>query len=302
MYLTASELARRWVPNWSRLARLHRSGPLRAFLGANLIAVVVILIRAQGWLQPVELVIYDALRVAWAGDEPNSRVLLVGADEHDIRHYSWPLRDGDLADLLERIASWKPRMIGVDIYRDFPRPPGTERLDATLTRHPEIIWVFKLSDVDHPEIPPPPPLAGSDRAVLADTLSDPGRVVRRGLLFADDGKDQYTAMGMALALGYLKPEGIELQPGPDGSLQLGKAVIAALDDTRGPYIRVEPGTSRLMVVSRGANPGWAELHDRCQPLQAGRSQSLSQLQIAGPARAREPASNRPLLVKKICYG
>ena len=110
------------------------------FLGANLIAVVVILIGVQGWLQPVELVINDALRVAWAGDEPNSRILLVGASEQDIQHYSWPLRDGDLADLLERIASWKPRMIGDDIYPiDFLRPPGTEQLDATLARHPEII-------------------------------------------------------------------------------------------------------------------------------------------------------------------
>src|SRR6516165_725806 len=107
MSITAGELARRWVPNWSRLARLHRSGPLRAFLGANLIAVVVILIRAQGWLQPVELVIYDALRVAWAGHEINNRILLVSVSETDIGRLrdKWPLRDGDLADLLEHIAS-----------------------------------------------------------------------------------------------------------------------------------------------------------------------------------------------------
>jgi len=128
MSATAGELARRWVPSWARVARLQRGGPLRALLGANLIAVAVILIRAQGWLQPVELVIYDALRVAWAGNEPSSRVVLVGASEHDIWHYRWPLCDGDLADLLERIASWKPRIIGVDIYRDFPLPPGSDRL------------------------------------------------------------------------------------------------------------------------------------------------------------------------------
>jgi CHASE2 domain-containing sensor protein len=50
--------------------------------------------------------------VAWAGNQPSSRILLVGASERDIGHYSWRLRDGDLADLLERIASWKTRMIG----------------------------------------------------------------------------------------------------------------------------------------------------------------------------------------------
>jgi adenylate cyclase len=251
MSSTAAEPARRWVPNWSRLARLQRSGPLRALLGANLIAIVVILIRAQGWLQPLELVIYDALRVAWAGNEPSGRILLVGADEQDIRHYSWPLRDGDLADLLERIASWKPRMIGVDIYRDFPRPPGSDRLDATLARHPEIVWGFKLRDVDRAEIPPPRQLAGTDRAVLADTISDPGRVVRRGLLFADDGRVQYAAMGMALALGYLAPDGIALQPGPHDSLLLGKAVIAPLDETSGPYIGVDSRGYQLLMDYRG---------------------------------------------------
>jgi len=215
----------------------------------------IFLLWDYGGLQPFELLVYDALRVAWAGNEPSSRVLLVGATEQDIQHYRWPLRDGDLADLLERIASWKPRMIGVDIYRDFPRPPGTERLDATLARHPEIVWVFKLRDAEHPEIPPPQPLVGTDREVLADTISDPGRVVRRGLLFADDGKDQYTAMGMALALGYLAPEGIRLQPGPDNSLRLGKSVIAPLDDTRGPYIRVDSrGYQTLMDYRGGAQP------------------------------------------------
>jgi len=252
MSATAGELARRWVPSWARVARLQRGGPLRALLGANLIAVAVILIRAQGWLQPVELVIYDALRVAWAGNEPSSRVVLVGASEHDIWHYRWPLCDGDLADLLERIASWKPRIIGVDIYRDFPLPPGSDRLEATLARHPEIVWVFKLRDADRPGIAPPQQLADTDRAVLADTISDPGgRVVRRGLLLADDGKDQYAAMGMALALGYLAPEGIGLQLGPDDSLQLGKAVIAPLDDTRGPYIRVDSGGYQMLMDYRG---------------------------------------------------
>src|SRR5206468_3680238 len=98
---------------------------------------------------------------------------------------------------------WKPRAIGVDIYRDFPRPPGSERLEKTLEQHPEIVWAFKLRDGDHPEIPPPRILRGTERAVLADTIPDPGGVARRGLLYADDGKDQYTAMGMALALAYL---------------------------------------------------------------------------------------------------
>jgi adenylate cyclase len=253
MSITASELVRRWAPNWRQLARLQRSGPLRAFLGANLIAVAVILIHSQGWLQPAELVIYDAFRVAWAGEEVNSRILLVSVSEGDIKRLrdKWPLSDGDLAELLNRIAGWKPRVIAVDIYRDFPRRPGSEQLTQTLAQHPNILWGFTLGDEDHQGIPPPRQLAGTDRAVLADIVTDPGRVVRRGLLFADDGKDQFTAMGMALALGYLAPEGIALQPGPHDSLLLGKAVIAPLDESRGPFMRVDSRGYQMLIDYHG---------------------------------------------------
>jgi adenylate cyclase len=240
------------IPSWERLARLQRSGPLRALLGANLIAVVVILIRAQGWLQPVELVVYDTLRAAWASQETNSRFLLVSVTESDIRQLQdrWPVRDDDLAELLNRIAGWKPRVIAVDIYRDFPRPPGSEQLAQTLARYPNILWGFTLGDADH-QIIPPPQLAGSDRAVLADIIADPGRIVRRGLLYADDGKDQYIGMGMALALGYLAPAGIALQQGPDDSLLLGKAFIAPLDETHGPYMRVDSRGYQILIDYHG---------------------------------------------------
>src|SRR5262249_18224036 len=118
-----------------RIMRLLRSPALKAVLGANIIVVGIILGRGHGWLQPFELLIYDALRVSWAGHKPSSRILLVGGNEDDITDFDWPLRDGELADLLERLASWKPRVIGVDIYRDKPKPPGTERLTAVLARH-----------------------------------------------------------------------------------------------------------------------------------------------------------------------
>src|SRR5882757_10245725 len=129
-----------------RLARLLRSPALKALIGAHLIIAAIILVRSYGWLQPFELLIYDALRVAWASNEPSTRILLVGGTETDVEDFDWPLRDGELADLLERIVGWKPRVIGVDIYRDKPKPPGTERLTAILARHQEIVWTFKLQE------------------------------------------------------------------------------------------------------------------------------------------------------------
>src|SRR5262249_11347992 len=199
----------------------------------------IILARGNGLLQPFELLIYDGLRVAWADHEQSSRVLLVGGNEDDITDFDWPLRDGELADLLERLASWKPRAIGVDIYPDRPKPPGTERLAAVLARHKEIVWTFKLQEGAQRAIPPPEVLRGTDRAVLADFIPDAGNVIRRALLYAGD--ENYTAMGMELALRYLASDNIRPAPSSGDDLRLGKAVIAPLDDTRGPYTRLDSG-------------------------------------------------------------
>ena len=241
-----------------RLGRLLRNNVFRAIVGAHIVAAATILVRSQGWLQPVELPVYDALRVAWAGAPTSDRVVLVGATEDDIttgdakagRRWGWPLRDGSLAELLERLAAWKPRAIGVDLYRDIPEPPGTEQLEAVLQRHPEIVWVFKLKDDAHPGIPPPRILRDTDRAVLADIVDD-RTILRRGLLFADDGRTQYTGMGLALALAYLAPERIALEPGAGDDLRLGKAVIKPLDQSRGPYVRLDSRGYQVLLGYRG---------------------------------------------------
>jgi CHASE2 domain-containing sensor protein len=123
----ASEPLSRSLAQRGGLIRVLHSPALKALVGANIIVAAIILARSNGWLQPFELLIYDALRVVWAGHEPSNRIFLVGGTEDDVTDFDWPLRDGELADLLERLASWNPRVIGVDIYRDKPKPSGLQR-------------------------------------------------------------------------------------------------------------------------------------------------------------------------------
>lgn len=235
----------------NHLARLSSSARLRALIAANLVAALIIVVREVGSLQPLELAIYDALRVTWAGDQPSDRVLLVGATEDDIARWHWPLRDGELAELLDRLASWKPRAIGVDLYRDRPQPPGSDQLAAVLAQHPEIVWVFKLGGENDREVPAPELLRHTDRAVLADILVDPGGVVRRGLLYADDGVENYATMGVALALLYLAPEGTRLRPESGDRLRLGKSLISRLNASQGPYVRLDDRGYQILLDYHG---------------------------------------------------
>ena len=53
-----------WVQLRARAARLLRSTALRALVGAQIIAALILLIRGEGWLQPSELLAYDAFLAA----------------------------------------------------------------------------------------------------------------------------------------------------------------------------------------------------------------------------------------------
>jgi CHASE2 domain-containing sensor protein len=236
---------------WDHIAKISSSASLKAFTAANFIVALIIVVRAVGLLQPLELAIYDALRVAWAGDQPSNRVILVGATEDDIARWHWPLRDSELAELLDRLASWKPRAIGVDLYRDRPEAPGSDQLVAVLARHPEIFWVFKLGGENDRGVLAPEPLRHTDRAVLADILVDPGGIVRRGLLYADDGVENYAALGVALALLYLAPEGIRLRPESGDRLRLGKTLISRLNAAQGPYMRLDDRGYQILLDYHG---------------------------------------------------
>src|SRR5579863_1393370 len=109
MTTTAGTHTRSLPPLREWLLRLWRRGSVKAFLGAQLIAAAIIMLRMQGWLQPLELIAYDELRVAWAGHAISKRVLVVAVTEKEINQLKdrWPLRDRDLAALLERLESWQ---------------------------------------------------------------------------------------------------------------------------------------------------------------------------------------------------
>ncbi len=81
---------RRLAPVRDRIARILRSAGLKALIGAHLIVAAIIVVRSHGWLQPLELLIYDGLRVAWAGSAPSDTVLLVGGTEADVEDFDWP--------------------------------------------------------------------------------------------------------------------------------------------------------------------------------------------------------------------
>jgi len=243
------------------MRRLLRS-PLAAIVVlVAAVAVGVLGLRSLGIMEALELAAYDwYLRLRPGHLAADSRILLVTVTDADIRTQGrWPLPDATLAEAVEALARHSPRAIGLDIYRDIPVPPGTETLEATLRRHENVVVVTKFGGGAAESISAPKVLAGSDRVGFNDIVVDPGGIVRRGLLFVDDGGTTASSFAFRLALLYLRVEGVTPKPDSvDASLlRLGPTTIRPLETNDGGYVGVDARGYQFLLDFHGGRGAFA---------------------------------------------
>lgn len=210
-------------------------------LVAGLVSGAVLVVRELRLLQPLELLAYDACLSARHTHAANARIALVTVTEADVLAYGWPLSDAILAQAIQAVAKGQPRAIGLDIYRDVPVPPGTSELQSVLAADARAIGIMKLGEDGSRGVRPPPVLRETQRVAFSDILVDPGGVVRRGLLFLDEGGSSFHSLSLRLALLYLAHEGIQAQPdaGDPEHLRLGKVTIHPLEPDDGGYVQAD---------------------------------------------------------------
>jgi adenylate cyclase len=197
-------------------------------------------LRAARLLQGPELLLKDQyVRYAVAQGPKSPRIAVIEITEEDIREQRrYPLSDDVLAKGLRALVRADARVIGLDIFRDLPVPPGAARLEALLRSERRILAVSKFAGADSDGIPGPPALRGSGRVGFIDQPLDPDGVVRRGLLFLDDGEGEVDyAFVLRLTLAALAPEDIRLAPDPENPewLRLGATTIRPLTGDHGGY-------------------------------------------------------------------
>jgi adenylate cyclase len=234
----------------------RRRSPLFAVvLVALVVTAGVVGVRSIGLLEAIELATYDAFIRMRPGDPPpDPRITIVTVTEADIPAAGgWPLSDAVVAQAIETIGQHRPRAIGLDIYRDVPVPPGTEALDRVLRGDPRVIVVTKFGEGPSLGVRAPKVLQGTEQVGFNDILVDPGGVVRRALLFLDDGQTSVAAFGLRAALLYLAPEGVTPQPAPDDPtlLRLGRTTIRPLESHDGGYVGTDARGYQIMLDFAG---------------------------------------------------
>ncbi|MDZ8056185.1 MAG: CHASE2 domain-containing protein [Aulosira sp. ZfuVER01] len=207
-------------------------------------------VRELKWLQSWELKVYDQMLRSRPVEGPDRRILLVTITEQDLERHKWPLSDNTINQLLKKLESYQPRVIGLNLYR-----PGQENLAARMPNRNNIIATCLLSSIGRPEIPPPPNFP-IDNIGYNDLISDSedDQIIRRGLVFAEptDKKcaTQFSFAALA-AISYLEKAGFELDFPPDKQhFSIGKTVFPILTANYGSYEHLDAQGYQLLLNYR----------------------------------------------------
>ncbi|WP_442921816.1 EAL domain-containing protein [Microcoleus sp. ARI1-A5] len=208
-------------------------------------------VQRLGWLQSWELGSFDSLVRLQPDPGPDPRLLVVGISEADIQALGrFPISDGAIAQTLTKLQKYQPKVIGLDLYRDLPQPPGHRELLAKL-KAPNVVAIAKMSDAESPGVPAPPGIP-RDRIGFNDFVIDADGVVRRHLLSVSQAnKTTASSFSLQLALLYLKDR-VQPADSPVNPHQInwGKAEFVPLKSDSGGYANLDSRGYQILLKYR----------------------------------------------------
>ena len=234
---------------------------MQALAAAAAVFAAVLLMRVAGALERMELAAYDLGLRARPASAIDDRLLIIDETEDDLKRFGHPISDETLAKIVERVLALGPRALGVDKFRDIPVPPGSDVLGRVVNAHRNVYWVYQFGGIGSRRIAPPQWLGRASQAGFVDILVDPGGVVRRGLLYLDDGGRPQASFALALALAYLARDGISPRPDPadPALMRLGAATIAPFEPHDGGYAGADASGYQMLLDFRGAPAPFARV-------------------------------------------
>lgn len=233
-------------------AYLTRSPWLSLFTVTVLATGTLTGIKLIGGFQQLELFIFDKFTQIQPNKSDNKKILVVEITEQDIQTYGWPLSDHILTNVLAKLQAHQPTVIGLDLHREIPHPPGTENLRQQLQEE-NIIAIQLVGDNDDNSEIPAPLVIPPERIGFNDLLLDNDGVVRRSLLFVK-GNDHHDFYSFALRVALASLESKTIDFKATNVLQIGPAQFTPLQSTSGGYQGLDyRGYQMLLRYRSGPN-------------------------------------------------
>lgn len=218
--------------------------------------------RYFGLLEQFELKAYDHFMQIRPDEGKDQRLLIVTVDEDDIDYQDQQRmqRQGSLSDaalfqIIEKLEPYQPRVMGLDIYRNFPVNSNYPKLTQFLQTSPKFIAICKDSDRNsNISGVKPPPEVPLDRLGFSNILTDQDGIIRRHFWYMTPSIDtpcptEYS-LSLQLALSYLTQEGINPEVTPQGYLKLGQVTLKPLDSNLGGYHKLDTNGYQILLNYR----------------------------------------------------
>lgn len=247
----------------SNVVQSSRSLP-KVLLTSLIVTGLITALRYLGVLQPLELWAFNQMMQLRPTESLDKRITVITIDDDDRRIYGdniYSISDESLEKLLTILEKHKPRVIGLDLYRDSPEKTSSTVVSPSLQRMSNVVGICKISDptVGSAGIAPPQGLP-SKRVGFSDFIEDIDGVLRRQILAlkpdaADPCQTSY-ALSVLLAFQYLKVDGFNLKWTSDQQLQIGSVIFPKLRSHFGGYQGIN-ATNQILINFRSQllNPG-----------------------------------------------
>ncbi len=252
-----------------------KSKLLTVVISTIIVAISTLGLRYLGVFENIELQTFDQMLRQRPQEDADSRVIVVEITEKDIQSRQETtvglksISDSTLAKLLNKLQKYQPRVLGLDIYRDFVDPPNKLKpiqLSSELSKD-NVVVVCKSRDSEYdPQGVKPPKEVPVERQGFSDAIKDSDGIFRRQILAMpqDTSSPCETpySLSFQLAARYLFSENIQSNLNED-YVQFGSKVFKRLKPGRsGGYQEgVKLGGFQILVNYRDANYQKVSLED-----------------------------------------
>ncbi|MEB3214337.1 MAG: EAL domain-containing protein [Leptolyngbyaceae bacterium] len=215
---------------------LMRPGRIIILFSTITATLITLGVKQTGGLEQFELLIYDRLIQMNKDDSTDDRFLTITITEDDLETYGWPISDRTLSNLFKKLQAHNPRVIGLDLYRNIPHPPGGDAVITSLQADNIIVVKSVGIDPDDNSVPAPPSVP-FERVGFNDFIIDNDGIVRRSLLFVDSEVQHYS-FALKIGLMYLFGNDYVIEAHPD-SLVINDKEIPSLRVGSGGYQSID---------------------------------------------------------------
>ncbi|MFN6560456.1 MAG: CHASE2 domain-containing protein [Nostoc sp. ChiSLP01] len=234
---------------WKIIKEEIRIWRVGVFPGIIVIALVIVA-RLSGSMQSLEWLAFDSFLRLRPEEPIDERIIIVGINQDD-RFINSSISDRDLAALLWKLHRCQPRVIGLDIYRDFTVNPGHIELLAAFKNIKNLIAIEKVLPM---QIPPPPNLT-FEQIGFADEITDADGKLRRSLLITPTPQGEKLSLSLRLAEVYLARENISFKNSirDRTTIEFGNTALPKLFPNSGGYVRTDVTGVQILLNFRSGH-------------------------------------------------